>query len=805
MSVDTLLRKEKDGSFYKQSSEHEEKSKAYAKAYDESLGIDKSLLGDTKVRAGLGAVAGSSLAPLPLTRVIDATAAGGATARGKELTKKLLEAHPDVIHDTMRSLPPSGSAYGHVGTQPMVFTGPTASPSLVAHELGHHEFGKGRIGKIVQNKIHRAMRGELGSAATTLGSLGVGAASAGIEGPAGTALAVGTPFALNAPTLLTEGAASVKGLQQLARAGASKKELLKATGQLLPAFGTYLARPATLAGGSYLTRRLVQADKKGREASEAAAQTKESAAIGVEMQNGQKRVLSEPEAEAKVKKTTQNLNEFMKSINDYLLMGTPKMAAAYWMEKEAAGTAETYLPWYGTALGGTGGALLGSKLVPGKYKTLATLGGTLAGTALGLHGGEAVGKAIDKRRAVDAPKVAAARQWSEYGYTEGERSSQNVPVLGKRKAGDAPTADGSENYYASRMNPTWQPPETAIAPKTAALHPLVTSTTDTHPDRGEDGAPIRMYRARDELQVYGPTSSPRNLEGEYPDVTKVAFAYLLELEMDKVANDPNLSEMEKEAILKQLRQAGRTAQEVGRALVGAPVKLQVGDEIVQVAGNRALPRMPSYKGAGEALSETGKFLRLPKGMTPEQAKELGIRTSAGSRIAGEALTSAGHHTEHATTLGKVLNPLGKPVGGAFEGISRGVGKELERASGAIQTGIKGGETLGGGIAGSIGRGLQRHAPRVGQAGEILGAAGTATAAGAALSPAAGALGSLLKSTGVYAPLKAQLGAGGLNLAKDVAATGVEHGLHRGAKVLPRVVSAVRGAAGHLPKVLTAAA
>jgi len=83
--------------------------------------------------------------------------------------------------------------------------------------------------------------------------------------------------------------------------------------------------------------------------------------------------------------------------------------------------------------------------------------------------------------------------------TENERSSQNVPIRGKRKPGDAPTADGSENYYASRTNPTWQPPSSAIPSlqsKHAGLHPLVKSPTDTHPERDDDGVPIRMFRAR---------------------------------------------------------------------------------------------------------------------------------------------------------------------------------------------------------------------------------------------------------------------------------------------------------------------
>jgi hypothetical protein len=257
------------------------------------------------------------------------------------------------------------------------------------------------------------------------------------------------------------------------------------------------------------------------------------------------------------------------------------------------------------------------------------------------------------------------------------------------------------------------------------------------------------------------------------ELVKIAAIHQLRLEMEKVANDPTLSEMEKEALLRQLK-------EVGQALVGAPVKLKVGDEIVEVAGNRALPRVPGYKETGKKLQEAGELLKGPKSMTPEEAKAIGIQTGVGSRIAGEAAGSAGHHMEHASTVGKALNPLGKPFGGAIEGVTRGVGKELERGAEGARA--------------AVGRGLQRAAPHVGTAGEIVGAAGTATALGSAVSPMAAGLAGGLKSMGVYAPLKAKLGLGGLNVAKDVAATGVEKGIEAGRRFLPRAVGALRGAA-----------
>ncbi len=519
-------------------------------------------------------------------------------------------------------------------------------------------------------------------------------------------------------------------------------------------------------------------------------------AVGVEMQDGKKRILPEPEAKQKLQQTQQGVDELVRNINDYLLMGTPKMAAVYWQEKLAEHKDQI-----------SGG--LADKKKPSEFDPEQLRMGVKVERE---HAGDDTAKAREismdhltehpkyytalKKMEKSLEKKAAVQQWIDLPYTEGERSSQNVPVLGKRKRGDAPTADGSENYYASRTVATWQPPETAIPPKVASIGPLVTSSMDQLPDRGEDGSPIRLNTGRDALHVTHTSPNPRPLTEERTDATKVAHQVLLDFYLEKLASDPNLSEMEKEAILRHLQAAGRTAREMGRALVGAPVKLNVGGEAVELAGTRLLPKVPTYKSMGHSLEQFGQRMKGPAGMLPEEAKAMGFRTSAGARIAGEAAHSAGHHMGHATTTGKLLNPLGKPVGGAIEGLTRGVGQELERASGAVATGLGGAGrgSLGGGFTGALGRGLQVSAPRVGQAGELLAAAGTATGVGHALSPAAAGLSGVLKATGMYAPAKAALGTGGLNLAKDVAAAGIEHGVQRGAKVLPKALQALRGGA-----------
>lgn len=101
--------------------------------------------------------------------------------------------------------------------------------------------------------------------------------------------------------------------------------------------------------------------------------------------------------------------------------------------KEGAGTAESYLPWYAAAAGGSGGALLGEHLAKsrlgGRYRIPMLLAGTLLGTGLGVHGGEAAGRAIDRR--VGRVKTAEEKR------KEDSRLKKVLKVMGTSAGGFA--------------------------------------------------------------------------------------------------------------------------------------------------------------------------------------------------------------------------------------------------------------------------------------------------------------------------------------------------------------------------------
>ena len=210
--------------------------------------------------------------------------------------------------------------------------------------------------------------------------------------------------------------------------------------------------------------------------------------------------------------------------------------------------------------------------------------------------------------------------------------------------------------------------------------------------------------------------------------------------------------------------------------------VNVGGETVDFSPRSGL----GYKDMGNKLKELGSMYRLPEGVSVADAAAAGNTKGVASRIAGEGLHSAGHHMEHASTTGKLLNPLGKPVGGMFEGLARGTGQELQRG---VQSGVQH----------RVGGALIKHAPNIGRAGEVLGAAGTATALGTAVSPAAAGLAGVAKATGLYHPMHGALGSFGTNLVKDVAATGIE-----GAAAGSAAKGAFKSIASRLPGALLVA-
>lgn len=158
------------------------------------------------------------------------------------------------------------------------------------------------------------------------------------------------------------------------------------------------------------------------------------------------------------------------------------------------------------------------------------------------------------------------------------------------------------------------------------------------------------------------------------------------------------------------------------------------------AGGKQMAWNPQAAGRAAGLGQ--KDLAALQQMRP---------TSAGRRITGEVAHGAGHHIDHANPAMLALNPIGVPMGGAIEGLSRGAGKELQRSgSRAVQ---------------GAGRVLQKHAPKIGLGGEVVAgglmhAPGLASVLGGAMAPGAHgvaqhALGSAAQSVHKVAPRAAQ--------------------------------------------------
>lgn len=115
------------------------------------------------------------------------------------------------------------------------------NPHVLAHELGHAEFDKTMLGKATQNL-------PVGQLRNPMLSMGIGAASGALTGMSDneTVQRVGrwAPLALQAPMLMSEAAASLKGHSNLKRLGATAEQLKRYRRTMLPAFGTYAGAAA---------------------------------------------------------------------------------------------------------------------------------------------------------------------------------------------------------------------------------------------------------------------------------------------------------------------------------------------------------------------------------------------------------------------------------------------------------------------------------------------------------------------------------------------------------------------------------
>jgi len=258
-------------------------------------------------------------------------------------------------------------------------------------------------------------------------------------------------------------------------------------------------------------------------------------------------------------------------------------------------------------------------------------------------------------------------------------------------------------------------------------------------------------------------------------------------ELSKLAGS-QLDEIIKEArLLQAVRGMGQRARQAGEAvaqkvsptrrLTAEMERSGMGDVVAKTQKQGRLSSRVEAAGREMARTPAERVKATGLKMSPEETaqitkatEQMGRGGSTGGRILGGTLEGAGQHVGHKSTLGLMTNPLGVPLGGALEGATRQSGKELVRSAGeAAQAGA-------GGLRGSLGRGLQQHAKRVGQAGEVAGLAALGTMAHAPLS-GAGALGTAaLKGVGLKGALANTLGGVGAHGVADVAGMGIQRGM-----------------------------
>ena len=164
-------------------------------------------------------------------------------------------------------------AKGNEGFEPgarKLHLSPKSGAATVAHEIGHARHGKLRAATIASPEALKAY--QISSAmAIVLPLIAMGSASdpsfataKELKKRARFVEGVGViSAALAAPNLAEEGVASLKGMAYLARAGATRNEVIrKGLTKLLPAFGTYAAPLAVPLIASRLLRRRANQEKR---------------------------------------------------------------------------------------------------------------------------------------------------------------------------------------------------------------------------------------------------------------------------------------------------------------------------------------------------------------------------------------------------------------------------------------------------------------------------------------------------------------------------------------------------------------
>ena len=220
-----------------------------------ALGLGAYIAGDKEqkksIRNNFAGEVGTALGGIGASKLMRSAAGASAKVDG-DLYNKMVEKSPvDVRHGGLRQHAAEYVNLGHNSPhKPHVFIGNAMhSPAVLGHEIGHHEIAQSRVGRALQNEKTMAVAGASPAAGAVAGALSGLSDNEHVQRAGRLA-----PVALSAPELMYEGLASVKGLQQMRRAGANSGQLLRGAAGLLPAFGTYAAR----AGGGYFAARGAQ-------------------------------------------------------------------------------------------------------------------------------------------------------------------------------------------------------------------------------------------------------------------------------------------------------------------------------------------------------------------------------------------------------------------------------------------------------------------------------------------------------------------------------------------------------------------
>lgn len=208
--------------------------------------------GKKEIRRGLITAAGGIGAEhLGGHLLMEGAAKSNNFAEDAALTKKLRDSSTIPVKDMPASLSPNAyfadkdwipGQEAHIKVHPKL----SKSPAILSHEMGHHEISQNRLGRAVQNKRTLALAGLAPVAGLATGGLTGLSDNENVQ-----RLGIAAPALMAAPQLAYEAGASALGMRKMLRAGASRQQMMRAAGTLLPAFGTYAGRAALGVAGAY--------------------------------------------------------------------------------------------------------------------------------------------------------------------------------------------------------------------------------------------------------------------------------------------------------------------------------------------------------------------------------------------------------------------------------------------------------------------------------------------------------------------------------------------------------------------------